>query len=479
MRSGAPRGRRTRSDTQGKSMRRTNQTILGIVSAAVDVVLTFLAYILAVALRFEVLNGVVSVSMDSLGAQAAMLGYAVLIVLIYAASHLYQPFRNQRLGRDAGVVLLVNTLGALALMALLFTLKIIDFSRWTIVIFWGISTVFVVLKRVLVARIQQRMRVMDRYLMHVIVVGNGKSAQQYIREVRSHPELGIRVEGYVSGKPKEGLGESLGSYEEIGGILESGNYDELVVALEPHEISFMPLILQAAEKEGTRVEMIPMYNEYYPTHPTFESVGNTRLVDLRATPLDNIALASVKRAADIVGAAVGLVLLSPLMIAIAIGVKLSGPGPVLFRQERIGKDKKPFVMLKFRSMRTDIDHNGWSTDQDSRKTRFGSFIRKFSLDELPQLFNVLLGSMSLVGPRPELPVFVARFKEEVPLYLVRQQVRPGMTGWAQVNGLRGDTSIEERVDYDIWYIQNWSLGLDARILLRTVFGGMKNSEKLV
>ncbi len=460
-------------------MRRTNQTIIGFVSAALDVVLTFLAYLLAVELRFRVFSGVVSVSMDSLGAQAVMWGYAALIVLIYAACHLYQPFGNTRLGRDAGVILLVNTLSALVLMALLFTFRLIDISRWTIVIFWGVSTLLVILKRALVARVRQTMRMKEQYLLHVVVVGNGKSAAQYIREIENHPELGIRVEGYVSGKPKEGLGVSLGSYEEIGSILENGNYDEMVVALEPHEISFMPLILSAAEKEGTRVEMIPMYSEYYPTHPTFESVGNTRLVDLRATPLDNIALAAVKRAGDLVGSAVLLVMLSPLMIAIAIGVKLSGPGPVLFRQERVGKNKKPFVMLKFRSMRTDIDHNGWTTDADSRKTRFGSLIRKFSLDELPQLFNVLMGSMSLVGPRPELPVFVARFKEEVPLYLVRQQVRPGMTGWAQVNGLRGDTSIEERVDYDIWYIQNWSLGLDIRILLRTAFGGMKNSEKLV
>ena len=460
-------------------MRHTNQTIIGMISAAVDVVLTFLAYLLAIQLRFQVFDGVVSISMDSLGVQAMVWGYALVMVMIYAACHLYQPFRRVRPGRDAGVVLLVNTLSVLALMALLFTFKLMDISRWTLVIFWAISSAFVILKLVVIGRFRQSMRRKDRYLLHVIVVGNGKSAREYIRETRNRPELGIKVEGYVSAMPKEGLGENLGSYEEIGAILEKGNYDELVVALEPHEISFMPLILKAAEKEGTRVEMIPMYNEYYPTHPTIESVGNTKLVDLRATPLDNIALAALKRTADILGSAVGLIVLSPLMIAIAIGVKLSGPGPVLFKQERVGKNKKPFVMLKFRSMRTDIDHNGWSTDRDSRKTRFGSFIRKFSLDELPQLFNVLVGSMSLVGPRPELPVYVARFKEEVPLYLVRQQVRPGMTGWAQVNGLRGDTSIEERVDYDIWYIQNWSLGLDARILLKTVFGGMKNSEKLV
>lgn len=460
-------------------MRQTNQAIISFASAAVDAVLTFVAYLLAIALRFRVLDGVVSISMDSPRFQAMAWGYAVMIVLIYSACHLYQPFRVPRLGRDVSVVLLVNTLSALVLMALLFTFKLMDISRWTIVIFWAISTALMVAKRVLVVHILQRIRMKDQYLLHVIVVGNGKNAREYIREVRSHPELGIRVEGYVSCMPKAELGENLGSYEEIGAILEAGDYDELVVALEPHEVSFMPLVLSAAEKEGTRVEMIPMYQEYYPTHPTFESVGNTRLVDLRATPLDNIALAALKRAMDLAGSAALLVALMPLMAAIAVGVKLSGPGPVLFKQERIGKNKKPFVMLKFRSMRSDIDHNGWSTNSDSRKTRFGSFIRKFSLDELPQLFNVLLGQMSLVGPRPELPVYVRRFKEEVPLYLVRQQVRPGMTGWAQVNGLRGDTSIEERVVYDIWYIQNWSIWLDIRILFKTVFGGMKNAEELV
>ena len=148
-------------------------------------------------------------------------------------------------------------------------------------------------------------------------------------------------------------------------------------------------------------------------------------------------------------------------------------------QDRVGKNKKIFKMLKFRSMRvTGTEDTGWSTEQDPRKTHFGSFIRKFSLDELPQFFNVLAGQMSLVGPRPEVPYHVDHFKEEIPLYLVRQQVRPGMTGWAQVNGWRGDTSIRERVEHDIWYIENWSLGLDLKILFKTVFGGMVNNEQL-
>ena len=165
------------------------------------------------------------------------------------------------------------------------------------------------------------------------------------------------------------------------------------------------------------------------------------------------------------------------MLFAAIGTRLSSPGPILFRQERVGKDRKPFKMLKFRSMRvTGTEDTGWSTKNDPRKTKFGSFIRKFSIDELPQMFNVLAGQMSLIGPRPEVPFHVNHFKDEIPLYLVRQQVRPGITGWAQVNGLRGDTSIEERVKYDIWYIENWSLALDIKIVWKTVFGGLVNAE---
>ena len=225
------------------------------------------------------------------------------------------------------------------------------------------------------------------------------------------------------------------------------------------------------------MSLIPFYSEYIPSHPEINAMGRSRLIDLRATPLDNIGWAMCKRTMDIIGSLVLIVCTSPIMLITAIGVRFSSPGPVLFRQERIGRDREPFQMLKFRSMRvTSTETTGWSTNNDPRKTRFGSFIRKYSVDELPQFFNVLRGQMSLVGPRPEVPFHVRHFKEEIPLYLVRQQVRPGITGWAQVHGLRGDTSIEERVKYDIWYIENWSLWLDIHILWKTVFGGMVNQE---
>ena len=204
------------------------------------------------------------------------------------------------------------------------------------------------------------------------------------------------------------------------------------------------------------------------------------VINVRSIPLDNVFNATIKRMFDIICSLILIILTSPFMLFVAVGVKVTGgPGGVLFKQKRVGLNKKEFTMLKFRSMReNDKEETAWSTDTDPRKTKFGSFIRKFSLDELPQFFNVLVGDMSLVGPRPEIPFFVDQFKEEIPLYLVRQQVRPGITGWAQVNGLRGDTSIKERIEHDIWYIENWTLWLDIKIIFMTVFGGMINSEKL-
>ena len=202
-------------------------------------------------------------------------------------------------------------------------------------------------------------------------------------------------------------------------------------------------------------------------------------MNIRRIPLDNRANAIVKRAMDVCGSLLLIVLTSPVMLFAAVGTKLSSPGPVIFRQERVGLNKKPFVMYKFRSMRVnDSENSGWSTDEDPRKTKFGAFIRKCSIDELPQFFNVLKGDMSLIGPRPELPHFVDQFKETVPLYMVKHQVRPGITGWAQVNGFRGDTSIEERIHHDLFYIENWSVLLDIKILFLTVFTALINTEKL-
>ena len=459
-------------------MVKKNQVFLNWINVLSDAVLIFISYFIAVFLRFRVLSGIVSERMTAPIYIYIVATISLGIVFTYYIAHVYRSQRMKRLGGAAAKIIAINGIGALFMVAILYLLRVMNFSRWALFAFWGIASFLVVLKHAILRLILHYYRKQGYNLRHVAIVGNGKSAVQYKKDIKKNPQYGYRIAGYFSKVENSALGKCLGAYEDIADYLEANPLDELVVALEPHEVQHMKHVLTAADKEGVRVTLIPFFNDYYPAHPTIETIGKTKMVNLRATPLDNIGWAMVKRTMDLVGSLILIVLCAIPMIIIAIGVKLSSPGPVFFCQERVGRDKKPFKMLKFRSMRTDIDHNGWSTDNDNRKTRFGSFIRKFSLDELPQLFNVFVGQMSLIGPRPELPFYVSQFKEEVPLYLVRQQIRPGMTGWAQVNGFRGDTSIESRVEYDIWYIENWSLGLDLKILWKTAFGGMINSEQL-
>lgn len=459
-------------------MIRRNQKLINFLNMLSDFLMIELSYFLSLFLRYEVMDGIMSVPVWERQYVLTALLAGAAIVFVYYLSGLYGSFRFRSLGQESILILMVNAGCTLVLVAVLFLFHVGEYSRLALALFWAIFSLFVILKRIVIRSFLRKVRALGYNKSHVIVVGNGHLAQQYIRDIANDPHIGITVDGYVSGVEKVGLGICLGSYEQLEDILKKYDPDDLVVALEPHEVRFMKRILAAADKEGVHINLIPFYNDYIPPHPSIDVVGRTKLINLRATPLDHLGWAMLKRVMDIVISLLGLLLTSPLLLLVAVGVKCSSQGPVFFKQDRIGKNKKLFRMIKFRSMRTDIDHTGWSIADDPRKTKFGSFIRKYSIDELPQLFNVLKGEMSLVGPRPELPKYVNRFKEEVPLYLVRQQVRPGMTGWAQVNGLRGDTSIENRVEYDIWYIENWSIWLDIKILFRTVFGGFINNEEM-
>ena len=442
-----------------------------------ETLLIVLAYYVSVTVRFRVLGGRVGMDFFSPGMILMMSGYALAVVFSFYCLQMYKQKPNRTMAWEIEWILLVNLIGVFALNAVMFLRRLQDFSRVIFAVFWVFSCAFLICERLALSRLRLRSR--SRHLRHVVVVGNGHLAAQYIQDIRENPQTAISVTGYLSAVRRPELGKCLGSYEDLDRILIENRVDEVIIALEPHETQFMQHVFAATDKEGVRVSLIPFFNDFYPSHPVIDNIARTKLIDLRATPLDNLFAACYKRAFDIVGSLVLIVLFSPVMLAAAVGVKLSSPGPVLFRQERIGRDKKPFRMLKFRSMRvTGTEDTGWSRNEDPRKTRFGSFIRKFSIDELPQFFNVLKGDMSLIGPRPEVPYHVKTFREEIPRYLVRQQVRPGITGWAQVNGLRGDTSIRDRVKYDLYYIENWSPLLDFRILFKTVFGGMINSETL-
>lgn len=462
-------------------MIKRNQKLIRALNYLSDAVILFLSYFFAVYLKYIVVDGRTMVWQASPVFLASLAVFCLLMPLVYYHFRVYGQSRFRDEIGEYVTIAFTNLFGVLIIAAIFYVFRVTEFSREALALFWLISSFLVIAKHFIGRRLVSHFRVLGYNQQHVIIVGNGSHALGYVHDLRQEKRLGIDVLGYVSAAEKQGLGKRLGSYEELAQIIEEYSPDELIIALEPHELQYMADVLSAAGKEGVHVSLIPFYNDYIPPHPQIDCFGNTKLIDLRATPMDSVLGAVSKRVVDIVASLIMLVLLSPLMFFTALGVKLSSPGPVFFRQQRVGRDKKIFSMLKFRSMRVNAEENtAWSTNADPRKTKFGSFIRKFSIDELPQLFNVLKGDMSLVGPRPEIPFYVSQFKETVPFYLVRQQVRPGMTGWAQVHGLRGDTSIEERVKYDIWYIQNWSLWLDLKILFMTVFkGAFKNEEKLV
>lgn len=461
-------------------MIKRNQKFIRALNYLSDAVLIFVSYFLAVWLKYIIIDGRLQTWQASGKFMVCIVLYSLAVPFAYYAFRIYGQSRFKGESGEYVTVFFVNLAGTVVIATAFYVLRVTEFSRVALLLFWLISSLLVSLKHFAGRRIVGHYRMLGYNLRHVILVGNGRHASGYIEDIQKEKRLGLELDGYVSRVQKPGLGKHLGAYEQLEEIIENLRPDELVVALEPHEVVYMQQVLDTAGKEGIHVSLIPFYNDYIPPHPMIDSFGGTKLINLRATPMDNIAGAFVKRVTDILASLFALILLSPLMLLTALGVRLSSPGPVFFRQERVGKDQKNFFMIKFRSMRVNSEENtAWSTNEDPRKTKFGSFIRKYSIDELPQLFNVLRGEMSLVGPRPEIPFYVRQFKESVPLYLVRQQVRPGMTGWAQVNGLRGDTSIEERVKYDIWYIENWSIWLDVKILFMTVFkGAFRNEEKL-
>lgn len=465
-----------------------NERIRGLFSSVLDTVLLVAAYLLANFLRFNLLpyfeEGGAGPALDIACNPLVALGwagYAVCMVFLYWCRGLYAQSRLRGLWQRSTTIAVGNALGVVGFMALLFFFRLQNFSRAVMVMLYLFSTGAMVFKRMLKRWYDRARNRQGEGLRHILLVGGGELAAKYLLALEHNPYYGFAVDGYLARYPNPAFSvRYLGGYDRMEIALSDPCVDEVVVALDASEMNLLTRAFAACDRHGTRITMVPFYNDYLPARPTIDVLGDCKLVNVRQTPFDNIRNAFVKRLMDVAGSLVLIVLTSPIMLGVAVGVRLSSPGPIIFKQERIGLNKRPFMMYKFRSMRVNTEKDSaWSTNSDPRKTRFGSIIRKFSLDELPQFFNVLKGDMSLVGPRPEIPFHVEHFKEEIPRYLVRQQVRPGLTGWAQINGLRGDTDIAERIRYDIWYIENWTVALDIKILFRTVFGGkMVNDETI-
>ena len=460
-------------------MIKENQRVLNQINVITDGLSVFCTLLLAFWVRFYLLpGGEISVPFR----EYVILGAVLIPIYLfsYASFGLYESFRRKRLYQELGRLLTVNILDMFLLQSFLFAFKEVHFSRWTLIIFFLLNTAALGGKRILLRMLLRYYRQRGYNLKHVLIVGTGPMARRYLNKIRTNKELGYQAIGYVSDDADGWRGlVYLGGYQDLNRILEKFSPDEVVAAIPAEDFTKTPLVISACEKAGVKLSIIPFYAEYMPTNPEFDDLDGLPLLNIRHIPLDNWGNAFMKRAMDIVGALILIVLTSPIMLIAAIGVRLSSPGPIIFSQKRVGRNKKTFQMYKFRSMRVnDRQDIGWSRDKDDRKTAFGSFIRKFSIDELPQFFNVLKGDMSLVGPRPEVPFYVEQFREEIPLYMVKHQVRPGITGWAQVNGLRGDTSIKDRIEHDIYYIEHWTVFFDIEILFMTLFKGIVNSEKL-
>ena len=271
----------------------------------------------------------------------------------------------------------------------------------------------------------------------------------------------------------------IGKIKELGDFLSQNTIDEIAITLPLAAYEKLPGIVAVCEKSGVHTKFLPDYQEIIHSKPIAEDLDGLPVINIRNVPLTDPFNAFVKRLMDIFGALVGIILFGPLMLLVALLIRLDSSGPIIFKQERVGRHNLPFQMYKFRSMRVQTveeEKKGWTVKGDPRVTWIGKIIRKTSIDELPQFFNVLRGDMSLIGPRPERTQFVEQFKEQIPRYMIKHQVRPGMTGWAQVNGFRGDTSIEGRIRCDLWYIENWSLSLDIRILFLTLWKGFINKN---
>lgn len=404
-------------------------------------------------------------------------------LIIYSSFKLYVPQRFKRIFDEVFIILEANIVGILIFILLLYVLKIIDYSRYLLLIFALISILGTSIERAVIRKILKNFRKKGYNLKHILIIGVSDTTSEFLMKIDENKQWGYNVVGIIDdneikGKKVRGK-EVLGNLDELEEYLGKLSIDDVFITLKLSEYDKIRNIIDICEKIGVRTNIIPGYYKYIPAKPYLEEIDGLPIINIRYVPLENILNKTMKRSIDIIGSLMALILFSPFMLISAIVIKITSPGPILFKQERIGLNRKGFMILKFRSMRVQKEAEEklqWTTENDPRKTRFGNFIRKTSIDELPQLFNVLKGDMSLVGPRPERPHFVEQFKEEIPKYMIKHQVRPGITGWAQVNGWRGDTSIKKRIEFDLYYIENWSLLFDIKIMFLTVFKGFVNKN---
>ena len=404
-------------------------------------------------------------------------------LFLYYEFNMYNSKRASGRKREFYNIIKANTVGMLIFIVVLYLIRQNHFSRRMIFYFYVINIVLETVFRNLVRYFLRYIRKKRFNLKYVLLIGYSKAAESYINKLRLNPQWGYVIRGILDDKVEAGTVykgiKVLGTIGNLEYILPENKLDEIAITLSLDEYGKLENIVAQCEKSGVHTQFVPDYNNVIPSRPYMEDLDGLPVINIRHVPLTNELNKMAKRIVDIVGSAFLLVLFSPVMLISAIAIKLSSPGPVIFKQERVGLHNRSFQMYKFRTMKVqepDDEEKAWTTPGDPRVTKIGRILRRTSMDELPQLFNILRGDMSIVGPRPERPQFVEKFKEEIPRYMIKHQVRPGLTGWAQVNGLRGNTSIRMRVEYDLFYIENWTMSFDIKIMFMTIFTGLINKN---
>lgn len=403
----------------------------------------------------------------------------VIWTVVFKQMGLYKPMRGVRSAREAWLLINANTLALLLFIAItyLFREKSVPFSRLVFVCFGILSTLFTLIQRICLRAWLRELRRRGYNLRYMLIVGAGQVAKDLADRIRNHKELGIQLLGCLA---KDKTAEKIdsipviGEYDDLTSVLQKMDIDQVVLALPLEDSYLIPKMMSKVMDSLVDVKVIPDMYRFISLGGSIEEFDGLPVIGVQEARIN----LSIKRLVDLVLSAILLIIFSPLLLLITLLVKLSSRGPIFYTQERVSYDGSPFKIYKFRTMVVDAESSGaaWTTKKDSRVTGIGKILRSTSLDELPQLINVLFGHMSLIGPRPERPVFIEEFRKDIPRYMLRHKVPAGMTGWAQVNGWRGDTSISKRIEYDLYYIENWSLLLDIKILILTLFRGFRNKN---
>lgn len=466
-------------------MIRENQNLFNLTLIVSDAIIMLVSLICAWFLRFHTsIFGIYSTNLGLEYYLAPLILFIPIYLLIYYFSNLYSSKRHEKnLSYEFQQLLVANIIGALMMVTFFFILALVDYSRYLIFFFIIFNFLLTLISRAVSRSLLRKLRSKGYNTKYILIVGAGELGIKFTHIIKRNPYLGYKIIGFLDDNiPTNTIVEGykiIGQLTDLNTIIEHKQVDRVIIAIAMHHYREIQKLINDCEKNGVKAEIIPDYYRYLSAKPYVDMIENMPIINIRYVPLDNALNRFIKRLFDIIFSTCILIITSPLLLIVAIAIKLTSPGPIIFKQERIGWNRKPFTMYKFRSMKVqdpEEEKGAWTTPNDNRKTRIGTWIRKHSVDELPQFVNVLQGRMSVSGPRPERPEFVEQFKETIPKYMVKHHVKPGITGLAQAKGWRGDTSIKKRIECDIHYVENWKFLLDIKIIFLTVINILQHKN---